>query len=168
MNSKHAVQHRKHHTHAVTHGKHATQAVQARKRTTEMLRPFESLGTVFEDLLDLPMAGDTAVNMPAVDIRETDKTIEVSVALSGVEKKDIHLDLTEDSLAISCERREASTERGAGGYQLQEQSYGRFYRAFTLPAAINTGDSKAAYTNGVLRITMQKQKPYRTTQIAVE
>jgi len=150
------------------HRTQAAHAVPARKHTGEMLRPFESLGSVFEDMLDFPLAGENAINMPPVDIRETDRTIDVSVALSGVDKKDIHLDLTEDSLAISCERREENLEKDAGGYQLREQSYGRFYRAFTLPAAINTGDARAAYKNGVLRITMQKQKPDRTTRITVE
>lgn len=178
MNSKHAVATRKHHGHTVHHKKHATHtvhsgnhrphAIQSGSQATAMLRPFESLGNVFEDLLDIPITEVNAINMPPVDIRETDRTIDVSVALSGVEKKDIHLDLTEDSLAISCERREENREKGSGGYRLQEQSYGRFYRAFTLPAEIKTGNARAVYKNGVLRITMEKQKPDRTRQLTVE
>ena len=178
MNSKHAVatgkhtgqtvHHKKHTTHMVRSGNHHPHTVHAANQATAMLRPFESLGNVFEDMMDMPITEQNTINMPPVDIRETDRTIEVSVALSGVEKKDIHLDLTEDSLAISCERRDESNEKGPGGYRLQEQSYGRFYRAFTLPAEIKTSDAKAMYKNGVLRIPMQKQKPYGTLHITVE
>lgn len=132
------------------------------------IRPFESLGRALEDLFDLPLTGPKAVNTPQMDIRETDSTVEVSVALSGVEKKDINLDLTENSLAISCERREEREEKGAGGYRLKEQSYGRFYRAFTLPSAVKPGEAKAVYKDGVLKITMQKQKTDKGRQITVE
>lgn len=137
------------------------------KRPAAALRPFESLGRVFEDLFDLPLAGGGA-NSPQIDIKETDKEIQVSVALPGVEKKDINLDLTENSLAVSCERREEKEEKGAGGYRLKEQSYGRFYRSFTLPAPVKTGEAKAVYKDGALKITMPKQKTGQGRQITIE
>jgi len=140
-----------------------------KERPAGTLRPFESIGRALEDLFDLDLTGGgKGVNTPQIDIRETDKTVEVSVALSGVEKKDINLDLTENSLAISCERREEREEKGTGGYRLKEQSYGRFYRSFSLPAAVKTGDAKAVYKDGVLKITMQKLRTDKTRQITVE
>ncbi len=42
-------------------------------------RPFETLGRVFEDLFDFPQAG--GASSPRMDLKETDKAIEVSVAL---------------------------------------------------------------------------------------
>ncbi|MDD5208217.1 MAG: Hsp20/alpha crystallin family protein [Elusimicrobiales bacterium] len=136
--------------------------------TDAAVRPFESLGRALEDLFDLPLTGPKAVNTPQMDIRETDSTIEVSLALSGVEKKDINLNLTENSLAISCERREEKEEKGSGGYRMKEQSYGRFYRAFTLPSAVKPGDATAVYKDGVLKITMNKQKTDKARQITVQ
>ena len=135
-------------------------------RPAATLRPFESLGRVFEDLFDLPLAG--GLQSPQIDIKETDKSVEVSVALPGVEKKDISLDLTENTLAISCERREEKEKKDEGGYRLREQSYGRFYRSFTLPAPVKTGGAKAAYKDGALRITMPKQKTSKARQINIE
>lgn len=135
-------------------------------RPAAALRPFESLGRAFEDLFDLPLAG--GVQSPQIDIKETDKSVEVSVALPGVEKKDISLDLTENTLAISCERREEKERKDEGGYRLREQSYGRFYRSFTLPAPVKTGEAKAAYKDGALRITMPKQKTSKARQINIE
>lgn len=160
--TKHLVpsrtQHAAHPAHTKTHTAHP---VHPRTHTGGIIRPFESLGSVVEDLLTFPMAEQDMVNMPPVDIRETDKTVDVSMALSGVQKKDINLDLTEDSLTISGERCEDKEEKGAGGYRLKEQSYGTFYRSFLLPAAVRTSDAKAVYKDGVLRITMHKVKPNR-------
>lgn len=167
MHSKHLVT-AKHTTHTVHNRKHAGHAVQSRRPSTENLRPFESLGTVIEDMLDFPTAEENLMNMSPVDIRETAKTVEVSMALPGVEKKDITLDLTEDTLAISCERRDKNEDKAAGGYRLDERVYGRFYRSFTLPASVKISDAKALYKNGELKVTMQKQKQDRNRQIKVE
>jgi len=157
-----------HSKHLVHSGKHTERAVAAARRTAGTPGPFESLGSVFEDLLGDPIMREPAGYTPPVDIRETERTIEVSVGLSGVEKKDIALDLTEDSLAISCERRGEKNEKNAGGYRLKEQSYNRFYRALSLPSAVKTGDAKAAFKDGILRITLQKQRTDTHRQIHVK
>ena len=161
MHSKHALHHNsKHSKHMVPARKHPVQAAPARTHTAELIRPFESLGNVVDDLLNFPLPGENLMYTPAVDIRETDKTVEVSMPLTGMDKKDINLDLTEDSLTISGERREEREDKRTGAY---EQSSRSFYRSFTLPAAVKTGEAKAAYKNGMLKVTMQKQKPSRLT-----
>ena len=162
MHSKHPVHNKKHTKHPVPHKTHTAHPVTAPKHTGEIIRPFESLGSVIEDLLSLPMEERNLMSTPPVDIRETDRTVEVSMPLSGMQKKDINLDLTEDTLTISGERREEKENKGTGSY---EQSYGSFYRSFILPAAVRTADAKAAYKNGVLKISLHKQRPNR---IAVE
>ncbi|HNW45091.1 MAG TPA: Hsp20/alpha crystallin family protein [Elusimicrobiales bacterium] len=168
MHSKHAVTSKKHTGHLVLHKNHSKHAVQSRHHAAGTARPFQSLGTALEELLDIPAAEATFLVTPPVDMRETDKTIEVTMEMPGVDKKDINLDLTEDSLAIYCESRGGKNEKGRGGYQYNEESYGRFYRAFTLPAAIKISDSKAVYKNGTLRITLQKQHTDRTRHLTVE
>lgn len=136
------------------------------KRPATALGPIDSLNRVFEDLFDLPLVG--GANTPQMDIKETDKEVQVSVALPGVDKKDINLDLTENVLAISCERREEKEEKGEGGYRVKEQSYGRFYRSFSLPSPVKTGEAKATYKDGELKIVMPKQKTGKGRQIDIE
>jgi len=162
MHSKHAVHNKKHTKHLVPHKTHTAHPVHVPKHTGELIRPFESLGGVIEDLLSFPMEERNLVNTPPVDIRETDRTVEVSMPLSGMQKKDINLDLTEDTLTISGERREEKENKSTGSY---EQNYGSFYRSFMLPAAVRTADAKAVYKNGVLKVSLHKQRPNR---IAVE
>lgn len=161
MHSKHAVHHTshtKHSKHLVPARKHHAHAVPVRHHDAGVIRPFESLSSVVDDLLSFPMEERNLMNAAPVDIRETHKTVEVSMPLPGMDKKDINLDLTEDSLTIYGERREETENRKAGSY---EQSYGSFYRSFVLPAAVKAGEAKAVYKNGVLKITLHKQRPSR-------
>ena len=137
------------------------------KRPATALGPFGSLHRVFEDLFDLPLVRG-GMNSPQIDIKETDKEIRVSVALPGVDKKDINLDLTENMLAISCERREEKDEKGERGYRVREQNYGRFYRSFSLPSPVKTGEAKAVCKDGELKIVMPKQKTGRGRQIPID
>ena len=158
MHSKHAVHSRKHSKHLVPHRTHTAHPVTTGKHPGGIIRPVESLGSVVDDLLSFPMEERNLMNAAPVDIRETDRTVEVSMPLPGMEKKDINLDLTEDSLTIYGERREEKENKRTGSY---EQSYGSFYRSFILPAAVKSGDAKAAYKNGVLKVSMHKLRPSR-------
>lgn len=158
MHSKHAVHNKKHSKHLVPHKTHTAHPVKHVKHPEGVIRPFESFGSVVDDLLSFPMEERNLMNAAPVDIRETDKTVEVSVHLPGMDKKDINLDLTEDSLTIYGERREEKENKRTGSY---EQSYGSFYRSFILPASVKTGEAKAAYKNGVLKVSMHKLRPSR-------
>lgn len=139
-----------------------------KRQEDSFLKPFESIDRALEDLFSMPVSMTGISKMPAVDMKETEKEIIVSVDLPGVDKKDIKLDLTENSLAISCERNESREEKEKGGYHMKEQIYGRFYRQFNLPAAVNTKDARASYKNGVLKINLQKQKPAAKHQITID
>ncbi len=135
-------------------------------RPAAAVRTFETLGGVFEDLFDLQPA--VGASSPHMDLKETDKAIEVFVALPGVEKKDISLDLTDNTLTISCERRDEKDEKGEGGYRFRERSLGLFLRSFSLPAPVRPGEAKAVYKDGALKITMPKRKVSKGRRIDIE
>jgi len=137
------------------------------RQEDSFLKPFESIDRVFEDIFSFPLSGEGGTRIPAVDLKETENEIIVSVDLPGVDKNDIKLDLTEDSLAISYERSQEKEEKSKNGYHMKEQRYGRFYRSFTLPATVKAKESKAAYKNGVLKIILQKQNPSTSHHITI-
>jgi len=76
---------------------------------------------------------------PLVDIVETDGEVHVVVELPGVEKSDIKLHGTEDSLTISVDTPQY-----------------KYYKEVTLPAKVNVKEAKSAYKNGVLEVTLPK------------
>ena len=78
---------------------------------------------------------------PLVDIVETDNEVQVVAELPGVEKEDIKLHGTEDSLVISVDNPQR-----------------KYYKEISLPAKVNVKEAKTQYKNGVLEIRLPKIK----------
>lgn len=95
------------------------------------------------------------VNSPRTDIAETDKAIEVSVELPGLEEKDVEISVADDVLTIRGEKK-TETEDTRKGYRLAERSYGSFLRSIGLPSGIAVDKAEASFKNGVLTVTLPK------------
>lgn len=110
----------------------------------------------------------TEDRIPKIDIEETEKEIIVSAEMPGVDKKDIKVDLNDDRITISFEKKENKDEKKGKTYRLIEQSYGKFTRSFTLPAPVKSENAKAEYKNGILKLTLLKQKETKIHQIKID
>ncbi|MEX0722767.1 MAG: Hsp20/alpha crystallin family protein [Gracilimonas sp.] len=104
--------------------------------------------------------------MPSVDISETENEFEVSVALPGMNKEDINVDLENGRLSISGERKFESEENGKNFHRV-ESSFGSFNRSFQLPDTIDENSIEAKYNNGVLNITIAKSEEKVKKQIKI-
>lgn len=111
-----------------------------------------------------PMRGEVT---PDVDLRETDNEFVLSATLPGMEKDDIGIDVTNDSITISGERK-TEQEKPGERYHVREQSYGSFNICYTLPSDVKPEDVKASYKNGVLEVTMPKAEAKETKKVKVE
>jgi HSP20 family molecular chaperone IbpA len=69
-------------------------------------------------------------------------------------KDDVNVEITDDAINISGERRNEDEERREGYYR-SERSYGGFFRSIQLPEGANAEDANATFNNGVLEITME-------------
>lgn len=78
----------------------------------------------------------------------------VRADLPGLNKDDVKIDITDDTLTIEGERREEHEENREGYYR-SERSYGNFYRVVPLPEGAITDSAKANFNNGVLEIVVQ-------------
>ncbi len=103
--------------------------------------------------IDLPQA-DRSI---PVNISETDKEIIVRAELTGFEKSEINLSVTELSVEISASKTRQKTEKGAGMLR-QERSSHALRRSFTLPASIDPDSAIAKLENGSLAIVMKKSR----------
>jgi hypothetical protein len=74
--------------------------------------------------------------------------------LPGLTKDDVNVEITDDAINISGERRNEDEERREGYYR-SERSYGGFFRSIQLPEGANAEDANATFNNGVLEITME-------------
>jgi HSP20 family protein len=104
-----------------------------------------------------------------VDVAETDKNIEVSADLPGVDEKDIKVEIRNGVLWLSGEKRCASKEESKNMYR-SERYYGAFERGISLPCDVEKGKVDASYKDGVLKVTLPKTPAAReeVTQIKVK
>jgi Molecular chaperone (small heat shock protein) len=92
---------------------------------------------------------------PRIDLIETEREIEISAEMPGLEERDIEVSLSEDCITIKAEKL-AGRDRQAGGYRINERLYGSVQRTIPLPARVDQDGVKATYKNGVLTISIPK------------
>ena len=124
----------------------------------EMDRLFDDFFTPTEGRTFAPSA--VAESMwPRIDVEETDKAYVVTAEVPGLDEKDIELNLRENLLTISGEKREERQDQKRGA-AYAERFYGQFRR--TIPFDIEVDEDKvdAKFKNGVLTVSLPKsQKP---------
>jgi HSP20 family protein len=87
---------------------------------------------------------------PAYDIEEAEDHYLLSLELAGVSKDQIKLEVLDDQLVISGERR-----------------LERFQRAFTIPAGVDADKVEANYQDGMLRVYVPKAESAKPRQIRI-
>lgn len=104
---------------------------------------------------------------PACEVSESDEHFYMSLDLPGMKKEDVTIELSNNILTVSGERkRESSTDKKMK-IQLYEKSYGTFKRCFNLPATIDENKIEARYENGVLELYLPKTVAAKPRQIEI-
>lgn len=96
-------------------------------------------------------------SVPHVNINEKPKEFEISVAVPGIDKKDINLEVRDNCLIISSEKQYDHEDR-EGMWMRREFGYSSFQRMFELPSSADPSKIEAKMKNGVLRIYIGKNK----------
>lgn len=110
--------------------------------------------------------GATAL-MPSMDVTETDKEIEITAELPGLEEKDVQINIADNILTIRGEKK-AEKEQKDKNYRLVERSYGSFERTLELPEGVNADAIKANISKGLLKVTVPKPAPTQAKKIEVK
>jgi HSP20 family protein len=126
----------------------------------EIDRLFDGLSTTFAGRMSKDLA-------PTMDIAETDKDIEITVELPGMQEKDVQLNLADNILTIRGEKKN-EREETKKDYHLVERSYGSFMRTVELPAGVDPDQIKAEMAKGVLKVAVSKPAPAQTKKIDVK
>jgi len=104
--------------------------------------------------------------IPRVDVNETDKEINIDVELPGIDKEDVKVEVRDNTLTISGERKsEKKTEDE--NCSVAERHYGKFERSFTLTDGVDANRITAEYKNGVLTLGVPKTEKAIPKEIAV-
>ena len=128
-------------------------------------------GKRFSDIMDEFFNDAVATRQhsfaPSIDISETDKQYLIDVEVPGMDKKDIELNVENNTLTISGERKFENEEEGKQ-YHRVESSYGSFSRSFSLPDNVNSESIQATYNNGILHVTVDKSEQKMKKQIKIK
>ncbi len=112
----------------------------------------------------------TGICVPAVNIIEGKDDFRIEVAAPGLDKKDFKIDVKDNVLFISSEKRQEDEQKDEK-IMRREFSYSSFSRSFSLPNTVDTDKISAVHKDGILNITIPKkeeakEKPPRQISIS--
>jgi HSP20 family protein len=122
--------------------------------TRKTYSPF--LSNLFDDDF-FPVLSNRTSSMPAVNIKENEKSFMLELAVPGMDKKDLKIDINEDVLTISSESKN-EIEEEKDGYKRKEFSYSSFCRSFFIPENVNREKIVASYKDGILNVELPKME----------
>jgi HSP20 family protein len=140
----------------------------------ELFTPFATLQREIDRLFDdftrgWPTLGGLAKTdlLPSMDVTETDKAIEITAELPGLEEKDVEINVADNVLTIRGEKK-AEKEEKDKDYRLVERTYGSFARSLELPEGVDPDMIKARIAKGVLTVTVPKPAPAEVKKVEVK
>jgi HSP20 family protein len=92
---------------------------------------------------------------PVVDVVEKDKSYEIKAELPGIDAKNVELKVANGTLTIKGEKKEQKEEKKEN-YYLSERRFGSFQRSFAMPTGVDADKIEAAFSNGILTVTLPK------------
>ncbi len=99
---------------------------------------------------------NTFVNQkPAVNVSETDDQFKLEIAVPGLKKEDIKLNVEDETLVISASKEEETTE-AKDKYTRREFNFSKFERRFQLNETVDVENIQANFADGILNIVLPK------------
>jgi HSP20 family protein len=121
----------------------------------EFSRNFGALGT------------QANANLVPSNVSETDKEVEITAEMPGLERKDVDVTFDDNVLTIRGEKK-IEKEDNRRNHHLVERSYGVFYTTLELPPVIDPSTVQAKMAKGILKITIPKPAQTQTKKIEVK
>lgn len=126
---------------------------------------------LFSTFFDSPTPGNgrrTAFRswIPAMDVTENENEYVLKADLPGLSEGDVNVELDDNVLRISGERKSEHEEKTDGYYRV-ERATGRFARSLTLPEGVSADGIQANFDNGVLEVHIQKPEEHKPQKVAI-
>lgn len=121
--------------------------------------PFREVDRFFDDDF-FPMLGREMKRVGwdlAVDVYEDDGNVVVEANVPGIDPEDVDVEVEDNIVSISGSREETKEEKEKN-YTRKEIKRGSFKRVVRLPADVKSDEAQAEYEDGVLKITIPREK----------
>jgi HSP20 family protein len=103
---------------------------------------------------------------PPVEVREDGDKFVLTAEMPGLTKDNISIEVKNGVLTISGEKKHEHSDKKEG-YFYSERSYGKFSRAFNLGENVSEDGVEAEYKEGVLLVTLKKNKEKEAKRISI-
>jgi len=146
-----------------------------RRRPSHLRRWEWPFGHLFEDVFEsfedefgrLPVLWTDRRFMPAIDVSEDENSLTLTAEIPGMTKDELEVTVENGVLTLKGEKKEEETKEGKD-YLRVERRYGQFERRLRLPEYVDATKVEATYKDGVLRLTMPKEKPSKAKSIEIK
>ena len=140
--------------------------------------PFRELNTLqnemnrlFNTVFDTPSGGTGNGGtmrrwLPAMDLVETDDHFVLRADLPGMSEDDVKIELEDNTLTVSGERKAEHESKGEGFYRVERAS-GSFARSLTLPQGVDAEAVAASFDRGVLEVRIPKPEQRKPRRIEI-
>jgi HSP20 family protein len=108
-----------------------------------------------------------APSFPAINVWAAADSAKITAEIPGVDKDDLEINVTGDTLTLSGVRKQDELPEGAR-YHRQERRYGEFSRSIQLPYTVDVNQVKAAFKNGVLTVELPRIEAEKPKKITVK
>ena len=116
--------------------------------------PFRMMADMERSFFGQP--SNRAISACRTDVSDIGDAYKLEAELPGFKKEDISIDIKDERLTISAERKFENEEKP--NFVKRERYYGSYSRSFGLEG-INTDGIEASYVDGVLTMKLPKQIP---------
>jgi HSP20 family protein len=104
--------------------------------------------------------------VPPMDLVEAADHFVLRADLPGLGPDDVNLEVEDNVLTLSGERKAEHESKGEGYYRLERAS-GHFRRSLTLPESVNLEHIAASFDKGVLEIRIPKPEQRKPRKVAI-
>ena len=135
----------------------------------EPFREIDSLQREMNRLFDTitpPTGKELGSFIPPAELHETPEAFQIKLEIPGMEAKDLDIEVTAESVAISGERK-SETKTEEKGYKRTEFRYGQFHRVIPLTARVQNEKVEAEYKDGILSLNLPKAESEKTKVVKV-
>ena len=129
--------------------------------------PFsQEVNRLFNTLFE---AGESAGQrwVPSMDLTEAEDHFVLKADLPGLGEEDVNIEVQDNSLTVSGERREEQEQRERGWYRVERQ-FGRFSRSLTLPEGVDAEGIAAEFDRGVLTVRIPKPEQRKPRRVEIK
>ncbi|MBI4474952.1 MAG: Hsp20/alpha crystallin family protein [Acidobacteria bacterium] len=129
---------------------------------------FQENGSMFGRDLDNWLQAEHELQWtPAIELCEKDNEVFLEAAISGVDAKDIDIEVTPDDIVLKADIRHEHNE-AKGTVHICEFTPGKLFRSIHLPRKINPDKVKAEFRSGLLRLTAEVAEEARVKKVKPE